>query len=106
MRSLGAIAALTICLTACESTQEGRSPQAQVSQVIDGNTLEVQRLDRPGAIPETVRLLGIDAPKLDQDPWGPESHRVLGQWLVGQEVRLEFANPPRDRYNRLLAYVW
>ena len=113
-RDFGAIApgiisaamVLTACLAACDSSPEGRSPQGQVTQVIDGNTLEVQRLDRPGAIPEKVRLLGIDAPKLDQDPWGPESHSVLGQWLGGQEVRLEFSNPPRDRYNRLLAYVW
>ncbi|MEM6503473.1 MAG: thermonuclease family protein [Cyanobacteria bacterium P01_C01_bin.89] len=105
MRGL-AIAVLATGLIACESDQEERSPQAQVSQVIDGNTLEVQRLDRPGAVPETVRMLGIDAPRLEQDPWGPESRRVLGQLLVGQEVRLEFANPPRDRYNRLLAYVW
>lgn len=104
----GAIA-LVMCLglSACQGAPDlERSPQAQVTRAITGDTLEVQRLDQPNAILEKVRLLGIDAPDLRQTPWGPQSQTQLSQWVVGKPVRLEFINPPRDRRNRLLAYVW
>ncbi|MEM9770711.1 MAG: thermonuclease family protein [Cyanobacteria bacterium P01_D01_bin.73] len=106
---VGAIAGVAVCLglVACQSSPSlERSPQAEVMQVIDGHTLEVRRLDQVNAIPEKVRLLGIDAPRLKQTPWGPESQLQLSQRVIGKTVRLEFTNPSRDRYNRLLAYVW
>ncbi len=98
---------LVFGLAACgPASESGRSPQAQVLRVIDGSTLEVQRLDQPNAIPEQVRLLGVEAPDLRQVPWGPDAQTQLSQWTAGQSVRLEFSQPGRDRDNRLLAYVW
>ena len=103
------IALLIVCvgLVACGSAPPSeRSPQAQVVRVVTGDTLEVRRLDQPNAIAERVRLVGMDAPDLRQTPWGPDAQAHLSQLVAGQSVRLEFINPPRDRDNRLLAYVW
>jgi micrococcal nuclease len=54
-----------------------------------------------------VRLIGIDAPELDQEPFGRRSKAALeGRLPQGTVVRLEFDVQPRDQYGRLLAYVW
>ena len=104
---LGLVVGLVVGLLACSPVPPSqRSPQAEVIRVITGDTLEVKRLDQPNAIAERVRLVGIDAPDLRQTPWGPDAQAELSQLVVGQAVRLEFINPPRDRDNRLLAYVW
>lgn len=55
---------------------------------------------------ERVRLLGIDAPDLRQNPWGVQAQQALADLVAGQQVWLEFDEAPRDRFGRLLAYVW
>jgi micrococcal nuclease len=54
---------------------------------------------------ERIRLIGIDAPELDQSPWGRAALRRLSE-LAGSEVRVSTDVRERDRYGRLLAYVW
>jgi micrococcal nuclease len=82
---------------------------ARVVRVVDGDTIKV-RLDGAGGT-ERVRYLGIDTPE-SVKPGTPvqcyakaASHaneRLVG----GRRVRLEGDVEPRDRYGRLLAYVW
>jgi len=77
--------------------------------VTDGDTVRV-RLEGGGV--ERVRLIGIDTPEL-HDPRtvvecfaaeaAAETQRLLP---AGAAVRLETDVEPRDRYGRLLAYVW
>ncbi len=75
---------------------------AQVVSVHDGGTLTVLLAGRH----EKVRLNGIDAPELDQSPWGVKARDVL-KALVGEKtVRLETDVTKRDQYKRLLAYVY
>ena len=85
-----------------------------VTRVVDGDTIRVRR----GLESEKVRLKGVDAPEIphpemgqyNNDPFGHESKECLTKILDGRTVRLMFATaagtPERDRYGRLLAYVY
>lgn len=57
---------------------------------------------------EKVRYLGIDTPELypTPQPWAREAHRYNEELVEGKEVRLEYDEVVRDKYGRLLAYVW
>ena len=78
-----------------------------VLRVIDGDTIEVEF---DGAV-ESVRYIGINTLERD-DP--REEIRALARaasaanarLVEGRRVRLEFDVERRDRYQRLLAYVW
>jgi micrococcal nuclease len=75
--------------------------------VIDGDTIEV-RLD--GRV-ERVRYIGIDTPELKhptrgEEPGGRDAMELNRQLIAGKNVRLELDVQERDRYGRLLAYVW
>ena len=94
---------------------------AQVVRVIDGDTVHVRL---PNAAIERVRMIGIDAPeqqesgKLTRDAAGSGLPKAVIQalgrrsadfarrHLSGQEVGLGLDVQTRDRYGRLLAYVW
>ena len=71
-----------------------------VTAITDGDGIECEGTGR-------VRLIGIDTPELDQDPYGRQAAMALASFVrVGSTVRLEQDVDPRDRYGRLLAYVW
>jgi len=76
--------------------------RAQVVSVRDGDTITVLIDDRR----EQVRLIGIDAPELDQVPWGVQARDALRGLVDGKTVRLETDVTVRDQYKRLLAYVY
>lgn len=81
--------------------------EATVVYVDDGDTIDVQidgRLER-------VRYIGIDAPEVPHHGQGGtrggEAAAQLNRAMVDRRrVRLEGDVEPRDRYGRLLAYVW
>jgi micrococcal nuclease len=81
---------------------------ATVVRVIDGDTIVV----RIGGHDENVRLIGIDTPETHKpdtpvECFGPEASARMAQLLpVGTPVRLERDTEARDRYGRLLAYVY
>lgn len=53
-----------------------------------------------------VRLLLIDAPEMDQGPYGGDARRALAALLPsGAQVGLELDVEKQDRYGRVLAYV-
>jgi micrococcal nuclease len=77
----------------------------RVARVVDGDTL---LLADPR---ERVRLIGADTPETVKpnwpvEPWGPEASQFTKQFLASGQLRLEFDGPPRDKYGRILAYVW
>ena len=88
----------------------GRGPGAlgTVVHVVDGDTLDV----RVGAQVERVRLLGIDTPETVKPGtpvqcYGPEASNRTKQLLVpGTAVLLQRDREARDRYARLLVYLW
>lgn len=81
-----------------------------VRQVVDGDTVVVEFPDRSN---ERVRLIGIDAPEAhnpqtnEPDHWGRQATDYLRARTLGKTVLLQ-VDPleSRDRYERLLAYVW
>lgn len=71
-----------------------------VTRIVDGDTVECRGAGR-------VRLIGMDTPELAQEPFGRRAAQALAELIpVGTRVRLERDVEPRDRYGRLLAYVW
>jgi micrococcal nuclease len=77
---------------------------ARVIMVHDGDTVSVILRGRE----EKVRLIGIDAPELGQKPWGRKAKKHLEEILsrTGWITLLEFDVQERDKYGRLLAYLW
>ena len=82
----------------------------QVVEVIDGDTIKVVL----GGEVEIVRLIGIDTPEIAsphnprEDCFGPEAARYAKQLLEKQSVYLikDPMQSNRDKYNRLLRYVF
>jgi len=86
------------------SIAEGQAHQELVTQtytverVIDGDTLKLTN-------GEEVQLIGIQAP--EDEKMGQEATEfVKSLGLKGKEVRLVFDVQEKDKYGRLLAYVW
>lgn len=104
--------ALAVLLGACAApggaTSAAPPGTGVVTHPVDGDTVDVDL----GASTERVRLIGIDTPEsVARDRpiecFGPEAKARLAELLpVGTEVRLERDVEARDRYGRLLAYVY
>lgn len=84
---------------------------ATCTKVVDGDTLYIKIPD--GSDPHTkVRLWGVDAPEIPHGGqkgmhFGIESHAFARRQVEGKPVRIVLApNDTRDRYGRLLAYVY
>ncbi|MFC4403441.1 thermonuclease family protein [Gracilibacillus xinjiangensis] len=80
---------------------------AKVLRVVDGDTVKVIYKGNE----ETVRLLLVDTPEtkhpdLPIQPFGPEASSFAEETLTGKEIQLEFDGPERDKYDRLLSYIW
>ena len=72
----------------------------EVTRIVDGDTIEC----RPGV---RVRLIGMDTPEMSQAPFGRQTRDTLAALLpVGSRAQLELDVEQRDRYDRVLAYVW
>ena len=67
-------------------------------EIIDGDTFRLET-------GEKVRLIGIDAPELSQ-PGGEMSREYLAHLLLGKPITLEKGYEDRDKYNRLLRFVY
>jgi micrococcal nuclease len=105
--ALGAIAvSVLLLLVSCEAaTPEGET--AFVRRVVSGNTIEVLMAAQSPASAQSVRLLGLSAPDLKQNPWGEAAKQALAQLLPPQTpLILETDGEARDAYDRRLAYVW
>ena len=80
---------------------------AQVTQVIDGDTVEVIVDGQT----ERVRLLRVNTPesvhpdKKRNVPFGKVASKYTRKRLEGKAVFLEFEGKRKDHYGRLLAYV-
>src|SRR4030043_1802256 len=77
------------------------------TRVIDGDTIVVTI----GGQEEKVRLIGVDTPETvhPEKPveyFGKEASEFTKRIVEGKEVRLEFDWQERDKYGRLLAYVY
>ena len=70
----------------------------KVKRAIDGDTIELET-------GEKVRLIGIDTPEAGQH-YGKEASNFTRKMVEGKQVQIIFDVQKKDRYNRLLAYVF
>jgi micrococcal nuclease len=80
---------------------------AEVQRVTDGDTFVATVKGRR----ERIRVIGVDtpesvAPNRPDEPFGEEASDFAKRYLDGETVRLAGDAEPRDRYGRMLAYVW
>jgi micrococcal nuclease len=87
--------ALTLLAPGCGRVTEGAS---LVTRVIDGDTIEIEGGYR-------VRYIGIDTPERDES-YFREALQANRDLVEGKKVWLEKDVEDRDRYDRLLRYVW
>lgn len=109
MGRIVATLALVLLAAACGQARPASTDgRATVVRVVDGDTIVVHLAGRD----ENVRLLGIDTPETHKpdspvECFGPEAAERLGSLLPkGTVVRLVRDVEARDRYDRLLAYVY
>jgi micrococcal nuclease len=99
---------LTVLVAACGGRSAPPAGAATVVRVVDGDTVVLHIGDRD----ETVRLLGIDTPETVKpgapvECYGPEASSHLKQLLPhGTAVRVERDVEVRDRFGRLLLYLF
>jgi len=109
-RRLLAILCLLLITGLCITTGYGKPPASKpddlylVSRVIDGDTIKLANGER-------VRYIGIDTPetKHPKKPvqyFGKEAYEANKKLVEGKKVKLEFDVQKRDKYGRLLAYVY
>jgi micrococcal nuclease len=83
------------------------SIEGTVVHIVDGDTIYVQLADRV----EKIRYIGVNSPEIHhpikgEEPGGREAAEMNRRLVDGRHVRLELDVRARDRYGRLLAYVW
>ncbi|CUB20643.1 Thermonuclease precursor [Bacillus subtilis] len=114
-----ALAVLGILLSGCQgvsSSQSGTTEktvdlsdkiEVRVIRVIDGDTF----IADVNGTEERIRLILVDTPETvhptkEVQPYGKEASAFTKKQLENQSVYLEYDQEKRDKYDRLLAYVF
>ncbi|GHV92335.1 hypothetical protein AGMMS50268_28380 [Spirochaetia bacterium] len=91
----------------------GRMLGAEVVSHVDGDTVRVRIPNPPEGLGtvETIRLIGVDTPETvhprrEVEFFGKEASDFTKQKLLGKQVNLAFDWDTRDKYGRLLAYIY
>ncbi|WP_046180348.1 thermonuclease family protein [Domibacillus tundrae] len=94
-------------LQTVEAAAPKTATKVTVNEVVDGDTIKVTYKGKK----ETVRLILIDTPET-KDPkkcvqlFGPEASDFTKKSLLNKEVKLELGIQTRDKYGRILAYIY
>ncbi|MDF2548799.1 MAG: hypothetical protein K0R93_3697 [Anaerosolibacter sp.] len=91
-----------------KSTADDAVTTYKITKIVDGDTIEI---DYNGT-KERVRLIGVDTPEsvhpdaTRNSEYGKVASEFSNKQLDGKTVTLEFDVQERDKYGRLLAYVY
>lgn len=101
------VALVTVLLAGCGASSGEEPFTARVERVVDGDTIIV---DAPSGR-ERVRYIGIDTPETVAPDrpvgcYGPQASAANHRLVDGRTVRIVPGTEARDRYGRLLAYVY
>ena len=103
----------TAGLAATASADINQMVRAEVVGHVDGDTVRVRIENPPAGLKavETIRLLGVDTPETvhptrQVERFGKEASDYTKSRLLNQKVFLAFDWDLRDRYGRLLAYIY
>ena len=79
--------------------------KVKVIKHVDGDTIGIRFLD---GSEEKVRFIGVNCPEstICLDPYGKEASAYTKSKLLGKTVYVEKDVSERDKYGRLLRYVW
>ncbi len=111
MRRVAALCAAAAIITSCSTRIEpdaGGRVLGTVTKVSDGDTITVSF----GDTSESIRLIGVNTPETRHptkpvECWGPEATLHMKSLLpVGTQVAIVRDEEARDRFERLLAYVY
>lgn len=101
--------AFSLMLSSCSNESVATAPNsATVQHVVDGDTIDISI----GGKTERVRLIGINTPETKHptkgvECFGPEASAYTEQLLPkGTALRVERDVEARDKYGRLLLYVY
>ena len=101
--SITLVVAVTILIVLFRLVEEigpERAPEDRwtVIRILDGDTVELLGGDR-------LRLLALDTPEKNE-PLHDEAAALLSRLVLNKAARVEFAGRRRDRYGRLLGYLY
>ncbi|MEK4439054.1 thermonuclease family protein [Paenibacillus sp. FSL K6-2862] len=93
--------------TTKETQEQNNRLPATLVEVTDGDTLKVKVNGKE----EKVRLLLIDTPETvhpekEEQPFGKDASNFVKKQVAKGNISLELDVSERDKYGRLLAYVW
>lgn len=79
-------------------------PEYRVIEALDGDTIRVEKIGK-------IRYIGINAPEIHYpakkvQPYGLESYLANRRLVEGKKVCLQLDAQERDKYGRILAYVY
>lgn len=85
----------------------GQDNAYQVLQVVDGDTIVIDYNGKE----EKVRFIGVDTPETKHPEkgvefYGKEAYQFTKSLLEGEKITLKFDVQERDKYGRILAYVY
>lgn len=92
-------------LAGTEHASTATSPgEGVVARVIDGDTILLKSGHR-------VTYIGVDTPEIVHprkpvEPLGRRAYQLNRELVEGKRIKLDFDKRDRDRYNRVLAYVF
>ena len=89
------------------SERPGQRLDGRVTKIVDGDTIHV----RIGGRREKIRYIGVDTPETHKPGtpvqcYGRAASAFNARLLAGRRVELRTDAETRDRYGRLLAYVY
>jgi micrococcal nuclease len=101
------LTALLATLFGCTQSADQERIPVKLVKVIDGDTIKVEMNGKD----ETVRFLLVDTPESVHptkpvQPFGKEASQFTKDLLTNASIELELGIGERDKYGRLLAYVY
>ncbi len=102
MRYIAALVVVSLvfaagCVTQYTSLSQSKE-SAVVARVVDGDTLELENGDR-------VRILGINSPEKNNFYYQEAKDRMV-ELVEGKQITMEKGDDDKDRYGRLLRFVF
>jgi len=106
--AIAAVLAWALCTIPTSLSWAQTNTEVRVVGVVDGDTIEICCVRGKR---EKVRYIGVDTPETKHprkgvEPLGKEAAEANRRLVGGHHIRLEFDVGQRDRYGRLLAYVY
>ncbi len=98
IRKVSALIIFIFFIFAAKIFSQSKCEVGKVVRVIDGDTFQLED-------GRTVRLLGIDAPEKNEYYY-IEARERLAELIEGKKVCLEKYGKNKDRYGRLLRYIF